>query len=198
MLLFATVAFGMPFVLTLYAQQVLGYSALEFGPAPRCVAVGAAVGSIVGQAAVLKLGLRRVAATGMTLMGAGRCCSRRCPSVAATSGTSFSGSRLRPRLSASPSSRRRSRPSRALPNGVRARVWSQQHRPPGRPGARRRRRLDGRRLPLGGLPGGARRCESTRRAQRGVPVRLRGLRRAGRHRRGAGAHAPRRAEACTA
>ena len=31
MLLFGTVAFGMPFILTLYAQQVLGYSALEFG-----------------------------------------------------------------------------------------------------------------------------------------------------------------------
>ena len=29
MLLFATVAFGMPFILTLYAQQVLGYSARQ-------------------------------------------------------------------------------------------------------------------------------------------------------------------------
>jgi EmrB/QacA subfamily drug resistance transporter len=71
MLLFGTVAFGMPFVLTLYAQQVLGYSALEFGAGTAVVAVGAAVGSIVGQAAVLKAGFRAVAATGMTLMGAG-------------------------------------------------------------------------------------------------------------------------------
>src|SRR3712207_441107 len=31
MLLFATVGFGMPFIVTQYAQQVLGYSALEFG-----------------------------------------------------------------------------------------------------------------------------------------------------------------------
>jgi EmrB/QacA subfamily drug resistance transporter len=31
MLLFGTLGFGMPFVLTLYAQQVLGFSALEFG-----------------------------------------------------------------------------------------------------------------------------------------------------------------------
>ncbi len=31
MLLFSTVGFGMPFILTLYAQQVLGYSAVEFG-----------------------------------------------------------------------------------------------------------------------------------------------------------------------
>ena len=71
MLLFATVAFGMPFVLTLYAQQVVGYSALQFGAGTAVVAVGAAVGSIVGQAALLRVGFRRVAATGMTLMGAG-------------------------------------------------------------------------------------------------------------------------------
>jgi EmrB/QacA subfamily drug resistance transporter len=71
MLLFGTVAFGMPFVLTLYAQQVLGYSALEFGAGTAVVALAAAVGSIVGQAAVLKVGFRPVAATGMTLMGAG-------------------------------------------------------------------------------------------------------------------------------
>ena len=31
MLLFSTVGFGMPFILTLYAQQVLGYSPVEFG-----------------------------------------------------------------------------------------------------------------------------------------------------------------------
>jgi EmrB/QacA subfamily drug resistance transporter len=71
MLLFGTVAFGMPFILTLYAQQVLGYSALEFGAGTAVVAAAAAVGSIVGQAAVLKVGFRPVAVTGMTLMGAG-------------------------------------------------------------------------------------------------------------------------------
>jgi EmrB/QacA subfamily drug resistance transporter len=71
MLLFGTVAFGMPFILTLYAQRVLGYSALEFGAGTAVVAVAAAVGSIVGQAAVLRVGFRAVAATGMTLMGAG-------------------------------------------------------------------------------------------------------------------------------
>jgi predicted MFS family arabinose efflux permease len=71
MLLFSTVAFGMPFILTLYAQQVLGYSALEFGASSVVMPVGAAVGSIVGQAAVLKVGFRAVAASGMALMGAG-------------------------------------------------------------------------------------------------------------------------------
>jgi EmrB/QacA subfamily drug resistance transporter len=71
MLLFSTVAFGMPFILTLYAQQVLGYSALKFGVSSVIMPVGAAVGSIVGQAAVLKIGFRPVAATGMGLMGVG-------------------------------------------------------------------------------------------------------------------------------
>jgi EmrB/QacA subfamily drug resistance transporter len=71
MLLFSTVAFGMPFILTLYAQQVLGWSALKFGTASVVMPVGAAVGSIVGQAAVLRVGFRPVAATGMTLMAAG-------------------------------------------------------------------------------------------------------------------------------
>jgi EmrB/QacA subfamily drug resistance transporter len=71
MLLFGTLGFGIPFVLTLYAQQVLGYSALEFGAGTAVLAVMAAASSIVAQAAVLKLGFRPVAATGMALMGAG-------------------------------------------------------------------------------------------------------------------------------
>jgi Na+/melibiose symporter-like transporter len=71
MLLFGTLAFGMPFILTLYAQRVLGYSALEFGAGTAILAVMAAASSIVAQAAVLKLGFRPVAATGMALIGAG-------------------------------------------------------------------------------------------------------------------------------
>jgi EmrB/QacA subfamily drug resistance transporter len=71
MLLIGTVAFGMPFVLTLYAQQVLDYSAVEFGLGSVVLAVGAAVGAIVAQAAVLKVGFRPVAATGLALMGGG-------------------------------------------------------------------------------------------------------------------------------
>jgi EmrB/QacA subfamily drug resistance transporter len=71
MLLAGAVAVGMPFVLTLYAQQVLGYSALEFGVGSVVLAVAVTVGAIVAQAAVLKLGFRPVAATGMALMGAG-------------------------------------------------------------------------------------------------------------------------------
>jgi EmrB/QacA subfamily drug resistance transporter len=71
MLLFGTVGFAMPFVVTLYAQQVLDYSALKFGAAFVVVPIAAAVGAIVAPAAVLKLGFRPVAAAGMVLMGAG-------------------------------------------------------------------------------------------------------------------------------
>jgi EmrB/QacA subfamily drug resistance transporter len=71
MLLFAAVGFGMPFIVTLYAQQVLGYSALEFGVSFVVTPVAAALGMIVAQAAVEKVGFRPVAATGMALLGAG-------------------------------------------------------------------------------------------------------------------------------
>jgi EmrB/QacA subfamily drug resistance transporter len=71
MLVFGTVAFGTPFILTLYAQQVLGYSAIEFGLGTAVFTVMAAVGSIVSQAVVLRVGFRPVAATGMVLLAAG-------------------------------------------------------------------------------------------------------------------------------
>jgi MFS family permease len=71
MLLNGALAVGMPFVLTLYAQQVLGYSAVEFGVGSVVLAVAVTVGAIVAQAAVLKVGFRPVALTGMALMGAG-------------------------------------------------------------------------------------------------------------------------------
>jgi EmrB/QacA subfamily drug resistance transporter len=69
--LIGTVAVGMPFVLTLYAQRVLGYSALRFGLSTVVLAVAATAGAIAGQAAVLRAGFRPVAATGLALMGAG-------------------------------------------------------------------------------------------------------------------------------
>jgi predicted MFS family arabinose efflux permease len=71
MLLFGTLGFGMPFIVTQYAQQVLGYSALEFGATFVVTPIAAAVGMTVGQAAVQKVGFRPVAATGMALLGAG-------------------------------------------------------------------------------------------------------------------------------
>jgi EmrB/QacA subfamily drug resistance transporter len=71
MLVFGAVGFGMPFVVTQYAQQVLGYSALEFGISFVITPVAAAVGMGVAQAAIARVGFRPVAATGMALLGAG-------------------------------------------------------------------------------------------------------------------------------
>ena len=71
MLFFGAVVYGMPFILTLYTQQVLGYSAVKFGLTSVVFPVAAAVGSISGQAIVLRVGFRPVAATGMALMSIG-------------------------------------------------------------------------------------------------------------------------------
>jgi EmrB/QacA subfamily drug resistance transporter len=71
MLLFSTIGFGMPFLLTLYSQQVLGFSAVEFGLTSIVFPLGATVGAIVGQGLVLKVGFRPVAATGLGLLALG-------------------------------------------------------------------------------------------------------------------------------
>jgi EmrB/QacA subfamily drug resistance transporter len=65
------VAFGMPFILTQYAQQVLGFSALEFGLSSAVMPVTAALGSVGGQALVTRTGPRPVVAGGMVLAGLG-------------------------------------------------------------------------------------------------------------------------------
>jgi hypothetical protein len=62
-ILIGTVAVGVPFVLTFYAQQVLGYSALKFGISSVVLALGATAGAIAGQATVGKAGFRPAAAT---------------------------------------------------------------------------------------------------------------------------------------
>jgi EmrB/QacA subfamily drug resistance transporter len=71
MFLFSAVAFGFPFVLTLYGQQVLGYSPVEFGLTSIVFPITVAVVAIVGQSLVLKLGFRLLAATGLVLLGLG-------------------------------------------------------------------------------------------------------------------------------
>jgi len=71
MVVFGALGFGMPFILTFYAQQVLGYSALKFGVTSVVLPIASAVGSFAGQAAAGKVGFRTVAATGMALLGAG-------------------------------------------------------------------------------------------------------------------------------
>src|SRR5689334_8508351 len=64
-------AFGMPFILTQYAQGVLQYSPLKFGLASVVMPVTAALGSIGGQALATNGGLRKVATAGFVLTGLG-------------------------------------------------------------------------------------------------------------------------------
>src|SRR5262249_29624155 len=63
--LIGTVAVGMPFVLTLYAQRVLGYSALKFGLSSVVPAVAATAGALAGPPPVPNAGFRGRAAAGM-------------------------------------------------------------------------------------------------------------------------------------
>ena len=71
MLVFGTLPYGLGFTLTLYAQQVLGYSAVKFGLTSIVFPAMAALGSVMGQSIVLRVGFRPVAALGMALMGGG-------------------------------------------------------------------------------------------------------------------------------
>lgn len=62
---------GMLFPLTLYAQQVLGYSAMEFGLMSAVMTGMSIVGAFAGQALVTRLGVRPIAIGGMLLVIAG-------------------------------------------------------------------------------------------------------------------------------
>jgi EmrB/QacA subfamily drug resistance transporter len=64
-------AFGLSLIVSLYAQQVLDYSAIEFGLGTVVMTVGAVVGSTLGQGIVTRVGARAVAAVGFMLTGAG-------------------------------------------------------------------------------------------------------------------------------
>ncbi|MGH2982783.1 MAG: MFS transporter [Solirubrobacterales bacterium] len=61
---------GMLILVTLYAQQVLGYSTVQFGLMVAVMTVMSVVGAFGGQAVVTRLGPRPVALTGMILLGA--------------------------------------------------------------------------------------------------------------------------------
>jgi EmrB/QacA subfamily drug resistance transporter len=71
LLMLGMMAFGMPFVLTQYAQEVLHWSPIQFGfgfvVGPALVAVG----STIGQSIASKGGMRPVAVAGMALSGLG-------------------------------------------------------------------------------------------------------------------------------
>ncbi len=62
---------GMLFPLTLYAQQVLGYSAMQFGLMSAVMTGMSIAGAFAGQALVTKLGVRPIAVGGMLLILAG-------------------------------------------------------------------------------------------------------------------------------
>jgi EmrB/QacA subfamily drug resistance transporter len=66
-----TMIFGMFFLLSLYMQQVLGYSPLRTGVGYLAVALTAVVAAGVSQALVTRLGVKPVLVTGMTLIGIG-------------------------------------------------------------------------------------------------------------------------------
>jgi EmrB/QacA subfamily drug resistance transporter len=61
---------GMLIIVTLYAQEVLGYSTVQFGLGVAVLTVMSVVGAVSGQALVARIGLRPVALAGMILVGA--------------------------------------------------------------------------------------------------------------------------------
>jgi EmrB/QacA subfamily drug resistance transporter len=61
---------GTLIIVTLYAQEVLGYSTVEFGLGVAVLTVMSVVGAVSGQAVVTRIGLRPVALTGLVLVGA--------------------------------------------------------------------------------------------------------------------------------
>ena len=152
-ILIGTVAVGMPFVLTLYAQQVLGYSALKFGISSVVLAVGATAGAIAGQAAVgsrLPPGRRdRPGAhgRGVARAHAGLHTRQLLPGHLRRAALVRPGDRpgLRDRNGRGARGGRRAR--------GRARLGPEQHRLADRHSARRRHRHDRCRLPLPALPG---------------------------------------------
>jgi predicted MFS family arabinose efflux permease len=70
-LLAGIAAWGQGLLVSLYAQQVLGYSAIEFGLASSVMTAGTLVGSFSAQRLANRIGLFAIAAGGMALMGAG-------------------------------------------------------------------------------------------------------------------------------
>jgi EmrB/QacA subfamily drug resistance transporter len=70
-LLLGTMLFGMFFLLTLYQQDVLGYSPLRTGLHNLAIALTVIAGSTVAQALVTRVGVKPVLTTGLVLLGAG-------------------------------------------------------------------------------------------------------------------------------
>jgi EmrB/QacA subfamily drug resistance transporter len=71
LLALGTFGFGVPFILTQYAQEVLGWSPIQFGLASIVMPVAATVGTVSAQALATKHGVRPVAMVAMVLTGLG-------------------------------------------------------------------------------------------------------------------------------
>ena len=63
--------YGMAFIVSLYGQEVLGYSALKFGVAAVILPIGVAIGAGIGQALVTRRGARAVSAVGIAGLAVG-------------------------------------------------------------------------------------------------------------------------------
>jgi len=66
-----TTGFGVPFILTQYAQEVLGWSPIQFGLASVVMPVTAVIGTAAAQAIATRGGVRWVAVVGMAFCGLG-------------------------------------------------------------------------------------------------------------------------------
>jgi EmrB/QacA subfamily drug resistance transporter len=66
-----TMAFGVPFILTQYAQEVLGWSPIQFGLASVVMPLSAVAGTFTAQAVATRGGVRLVAVVAMGLTGLG-------------------------------------------------------------------------------------------------------------------------------
>ena len=66
-----TTGFGVPFILTQYAQEILDWSAIQFGLASLVMPVTAVIGTATAQAIATKRGVRPVAVVAMALTGLG-------------------------------------------------------------------------------------------------------------------------------
>ena len=179
----AAIAFSQFFLLTLYLQQVLHYSAAESGLAFAAIAVTVALMSNVAQRLVTLFGARRVLAAGLLSMGAAQALLVRLPVHGTLPGRPAAV--VHPRR---PGAGRLircgdDRGSRRSAAGKRRhRIRPRQHEPPDRRGARPRRDHDGRdhlhdppvREPLGSgghhtrVPRGVRRADDARPRRRGA------------------------------
>jgi len=71
LLALGTMGFGVPFILTQYAQEVLGWSPIHFGLASVVMPVAAVAGTLTAQAIATRGGVRHIAVAGMALTGLG-------------------------------------------------------------------------------------------------------------------------------